>query len=198
MVDATEILAIDIGGTKTLVALVNSSGVVAEMTVPTKREDGPDGWLEAAFAAAQPWQGRFHGIGVAVTGIVRDGRWSAMNPATLGIPPDYPLVARVKMLFSQPAIAVNDAQAAAWGEHAFGAGQRENLAFLTISTGIGGTGGCWKAWPVISGKRRTATMPLSLKTAYPAAGWLQRLGAKDMMRMRANCSAAHRQERNGR
>ena len=37
-----------------------------------------------------------------------------------------------------PVFAANDAQAAAWGEHRFGAGQNENCAFLTISTGIGG------------------------------------------------------------
>ncbi|GLR53418.1 ROK family protein [Shinella yambaruensis] len=138
MTDDKAILAVDIGGTKTLVALVRASGVVGEVTVPTRREDGPDRWLEAALVAAGPWRGRFSGIGLAVTGFVRDGRWSAMNPATLGIPPDYPLVSRVEALFSRPAIAVNDAQAAAWGEHALGAGQGEDLVFLTISTGIGG------------------------------------------------------------
>lgn len=138
MMDDTGILAIDIGGTKTLVALVDASGVVGEVTVATERDDGPDRWLEAAFAAALPWQGRFGGVGLAVTGFVRNGCWSAMNPATLGIPADYPLVAKVEALFAVPAIAVNDAQAAAWGEHALGAGQREDLVFLTISTGVGG------------------------------------------------------------
>ena len=54
MTDDRAILAIDIGGTKTLVALVDASGVVAEATVPTERDDGPDRWLDAAFAAAQP------------------------------------------------------------------------------------------------------------------------------------------------
>jgi len=138
MTDDKGILAIDIGGTKTLVALVDASGVVAEVIVPTEREDGPDRWLDAAFAAALPWQGRFRGVGLAVTGFVRNGCWSAMNPATLGIPTDYPLVANVERVFSLKAIAVNDAQAAAWGEHAFGAGRGEGLVFLTISTGIGG------------------------------------------------------------
>lgn len=138
MTDDRAILAIDIGGTKTLVALVDASGVVAEATVPTERGDGPDRWLEAALAAAQPWRGRFCGVGLAVTGFVRNGCWSAMNPATLGIPENYPLIAKVEALFSTPAIAANDAQAAAWGEHAFGAGEGRDLVFLTISTGIGG------------------------------------------------------------
>ncbi|MBB2820186.1 UNVERIFIED_ORG: putative NBD/HSP70 family sugar kinase [Rhizobium esperanzae] len=132
------ILAVDIGGTKTLVALVRASGIVAEATVPTRREDGPDAWLAAVAAAASPWQGQFRSIGLAVTGFVRNGLWSAMNPETLGIPADYPLVAKVEGLFGLPTVAFNDAQAAGWGEHVLGAGRGKDLVFLTISTGIGG------------------------------------------------------------
>ncbi|UVC06824.1 ROK family protein [Rhizobium sp. TH2] len=132
------ILAVDIGGTKTLVALVRGSAVVAEATVPTRREDGPDHWFAAVAATAAAWRGQFSGVGLAVTGFVRNGLWSAMNPATLGIPPDYPLIDRVERLFGLPAVAFNDAQAAGWGEHTLGAGQGQDLVFLTISTGIGG------------------------------------------------------------
>jgi predicted NBD/HSP70 family sugar kinase len=132
------ILAVDIGGTKTLVALVRGSGIVAELTVPTPREDGPDHWLDAVAAAASPWRGQFRSVGLAVTGFMRNGFWSAMNPATLGIPADYPLIAKVEALFGLPAVALNDAQAAGWGEHMLGAGQGQDLVFLTISTGIGG------------------------------------------------------------
>jgi predicted NBD/HSP70 family sugar kinase len=132
------ILAVDIGGTKTLVALVRASGIVAEATLPTRREDGPDRWLDAVASAASLWRGRFLRIGLAVTGFVRNGLWSAMNPATLGIPADYPLLAKVEGLFGLPAVAFNDAQAAGWGEHVLGAGRGEDLVFLTISTGIGG------------------------------------------------------------
>ncbi|ARM15696.1 MULTISPECIES: ROK family protein [Rhizobium] len=132
------ILAVDIGGTKTLVALVRASGIVAEATVPTRREDGPDAWLAAVAAAASPWQGQFRSIGLAVTGFVRNGLWSAMNPETLGIPADYPLIAKVEGLFGLPTVAFNDAQAAGWGEHVLGAGRGKDLVFLTISTGIGG------------------------------------------------------------
>ncbi len=37
-----------------------------------------------------------------------------------------------------PVVAVNDAQAAAWGEYRHGAGQGRDLLFLTVSSGIGG------------------------------------------------------------
>lgn len=132
------ILAVDIGGTKTLVALVRASAILAEATVPTRREDGPDAWLAAVATAASPWRGQFGSIGLAVTGFVRNGLWSAMNPATLGIPVDYPLIAKAERLFGIPAVAFNDAQAAGWGEHVLGAGRGQDLVFLTISTGIGG------------------------------------------------------------
>lgn len=46
------VLAIDIGGTKTMTALVSDAEVLEEVTVPTQRSDGPDTWLTNAHAAA--------------------------------------------------------------------------------------------------------------------------------------------------
>lgn len=132
------LLAIDIGGTKIMAALVENGRVIEEATIPTAREVGPDAWISALVEKALPWQGRFAAIGIAVTGLINDGLWSALNPATLGIPANYPLVDRLQLAFGLPVFAANDAQAAAWGEHRFGAGQGRNIAFLTISTGIGG------------------------------------------------------------
>lgn len=132
------VLAIDIGGTKTMAALVAGSNVLEEITVPTIREAGPDAWLSAVAKSTAAWAGRYECIGIAVTGFIQAGRWSALNPATLGIPNGYPLIEKAEKLFGRRAYAVNDAQAAAWGEHRFGAGRGSNLVFLTISTGIGG------------------------------------------------------------
>ncbi len=131
------ILALDIGGTKTLAALVRGREVVAEATVATARAGGPDDWLAAAAGAARDW-GPVAAVGAAVTGFVRDGRWSGLNPRILAVPSGYPLVARGAALFGAPFLAVNDAQAAAWGEHRLGAGDGDDLVFLTVSTGIGG------------------------------------------------------------
>ena len=134
----TATLAIDIGGTKTLAALVRGAEVLAEVTIATSREAGPDDWLAAIAEQAKHWSGQYEHVGIAVTGLIDEGRWSALNPATLAIPDGYPLVAQASKLFGKPAFAVNDAQAAAWGEHRFGAGGNEDTVFLTISTGIGG------------------------------------------------------------
>ncbi|MBB3456072.1 N-acetylmannosamine-6-phosphate 2-epimerase/N-acetylmannosamine kinase [Rhizobium sp. BK313] len=132
------VLAIDIGGTKTMAALVQGSDVLDEITVATAREAGPDAWLAAIADKARMWKDRYSRVGIAVTGFVQEGRWSALNPATLGIPDQYPLVERAQAVFGKPVFAANDAQAAAWGEYKFGAGEGGDLVFLTISTGIGG------------------------------------------------------------
>ena len=139
--DANELktaLAIDIGGTKTMAALVRGSEVLDEITVPTARDAGPDAWLTMIADSIRSWTGHYSCVGIAVTGFVQDGCWSALNPATLGIPDRYPLVEKATAVFGKPAFAINDAQAAAWGEYRFGAGDGGDLVFLTISTGIGG------------------------------------------------------------
>ncbi|WP_183864477.1 putative N-acetylmannosamine-6-phosphate 2-epimerase [Rhizobium sp. BK399] len=133
------VLSIDIGGTKTMAALVSGDRVVEEVVVATERGAGPDAWLSTVFQSTAGWADRYARIGIAVTGVIEDGSWSALNPATLQIPDRYPLIDRVTRMFGKPATAVNDAQAAAWGEYRFGAGAgARRLVFLTISTGIGG------------------------------------------------------------
>jgi len=131
-------LALDIGGTKMLAALVEGAAVADTFSMPTPREGNPKEWLKALFRQIAPWQGRYGRIGIAVTGIVDDGRWSALNRKTLDIPDRFPLTETVSSITACPAFAANDAQAAAWGEHRFGAGASEDMIFLTISTGIGG------------------------------------------------------------
>ncbi|WP_136660052.1 ROK family protein [Nitratireductor sp. XY-223] len=131
-------LSIDIGGTKILAALVRGKEVLKSGTVPTSRGDGPDRWVSQAAELAARWRGEFDRCGVTVTGKVHGGLWSAMNPRTLDIPDGYPLESRVAAVFDVPVTLCNDAQAAAWGEYCFGAGNQTDTVFLTVSTGIGG------------------------------------------------------------
>ncbi len=131
-------LSIDIGGTKILVALVQGKDVLKSGTVPTSRGDGPERWVSQAAELASGWCGEYDRCGVAVTGKVQKGLWSAMNPRTLDVPDGYPLERQVSAVFRVPVTLCNDAQAAAWGEFRFGAGKRTDTVFVTISTGIGG------------------------------------------------------------
>lgn len=133
------VLALDIGGTKMLAALVSGSTVAETFKMPTPRNGDPELWLTALFDAIAEWKGRYDAVGVAVSGIIDDGCWSALNRKTLDIPDHFPLTATVARLAGCDAVlAANDAQAAAWGEYGFGAGAQQDMVFLTISTGIGG------------------------------------------------------------
>lgn len=132
------VLAIDIGGTKTLAALVDGARVIETRQAPTPRDLSTGRWSGAIADLAGDWQGRFDFVGAAVTGVISNGRWSALNAAILPVPPDYPLVSELESALGKPAACFNDAHAAAWGEYRFGAGRGEDLFFLTVSSGIGG------------------------------------------------------------
>lgn len=133
-------LAIDIGGTKIMAALVRGSEIIDSITMATARDAGPETWLRSIHAAMENWQIDSLPIGIAVTGVVSHGLWSALNPGTLAIPDNFPLTETASRLFGNANVfAVNDAQAAAWGEYRHGAGAGcRDMAFLTVSTGIGG------------------------------------------------------------
>lgn len=131
-------LAIDLGGTKILAALVADGRVIARVEAATARDAGPDRWLSDMARLAAPWARQYRALGVTVTGLVRHGLWRALNPGTLAIPQDWPLAARLREVTGMDPVLANDAQAAAWGEHVYGAAQGCDLVFLTVSTGIGG------------------------------------------------------------
>jgi N-acetylmannosamine-6-phosphate 2-epimerase/N-acetylmannosamine kinase len=131
-------LAIDIGGTKMLAALIDGRAVLTEREVATPRDLTADGWCDAVAGLVSDWSGRYGTIAAAVTGQVRDGHWYTLNPAILPIPSGFPLAAGLGARLGAAVTLANDAQAAAWGEHRFGAGEGRDIVFLTISTGIGG------------------------------------------------------------
>lgn len=131
-------LAFDLGGTKTLVALVDGDRIIETSERSTGRDLGPDDWCDAIAELAAPWRGRYGAVGGAVTGVVHGGRWSALNPGTLPVSSNYPLADALSNRLGQAVTLHNDAQAAAWGEYRFGAGAGRDLFFITVSTGIGG------------------------------------------------------------
>jgi N-acetylmannosamine-6-phosphate 2-epimerase/N-acetylmannosamine kinase len=131
-------LAIDIGGTKISAALVREADVRSDVTIETDQALGPEAWLRAIAERFDNATGSHAKVAIAVSGLVSDGKWSSLNPATLRVPEQFELTATAERLFGVPAVAANDAQAAAWGEYRWGAGERDDMVFLTISTGVGG------------------------------------------------------------
>lgn len=134
---APVVLAVDLGGTKTMASLVQAGEVLDTVVFATDRSGSAEGWLAAIADAAVAWKGRYTAAGIAVTGAVRNGNWRAMNQATLGIEGEFPLETRATELFGVPVVVANDAQAAAWGEFK-STSDNSDLVFITVSTGLGG------------------------------------------------------------
>ena len=136
--------AVDIGGTKIAVGLVDESGrLLAQVSTPTAQLNGFAAGMESIAAmlraclAEQP--APLAGIGIGCTGPV--------EPVSGVLGPNYFLpgwegenpVASLSEAFRVPAAVENDADAAALAEAAWGAGRGvSQVVYLTVSTGIGG------------------------------------------------------------
>ena len=138
------ILGIDIGGTKTIVGVADESGeLLAHKRIETPNVLGPTvniGNIKAAAREVIEESGReIAAIGIGCGGPL-DRKTGVLDKV-----PNLPgwqgicLTGVFSEEFGAPAYLDNDATAAALGEAMFGAGKGvENLAYLTVSTGIGG------------------------------------------------------------
>lgn len=131
-------VGVDIGGTKMAAGLVDRDGTVRDR----RRRATPHEGAAAVAAAVAELVGELGEAGVAVgvgfPGFVDPGGTvlSAPNlPSLVGAPLRQHLDATV----TSAVTVVNDASAAAWGEHVVGAGVGvRELAMLTVGTGVGG------------------------------------------------------------
>lgn len=132
-------LAIDIGGTKLAAALVDSDLQIRDRReLPTPASKTPDALRAALKALVEPLQTQATHVAIASTGIIRDGVLLAINPLNLGGLVHFPLVQTLNDLTGLQTMAVNDAQAAAWAEYRALADEISDMAFITVSTGVGG------------------------------------------------------------
>jgi predicted NBD/HSP70 family sugar kinase len=133
------IAALDIGGTKISSALLNGAKILERFEVHTPEIATPEEVSRAAIELLQPFKSRVSRLGVAATGRVTNGRVTALNSETMQGWHDFDLQTTLEQATSLKTIVLNDADAAAWGEAAFGAGRdARDFVFVTISTGIGG------------------------------------------------------------
>jgi len=139
--------AIDLGGTKILSLVADDGGAIKGRDQrPTQAERGLDRVLGSmveslrrACEDAGVGLDALHGIGVAVPGPIDLEAGVLASPPNLPGWNDVPLVRLLQERTRIPVLLENDANAAAVGEHAFGAGRGiRDMVFITISTGIGG------------------------------------------------------------
>lgn len=145
--DSKPVVAVDLGGTKIAAALVSPSGrILHRERALTMADEGPGrvferlcSVIESVLEAARLVPSDLNGISVAAAGPIDMDRGLIVTPPNL---PGWDTVPLRKMTldkFQVPSYLINDAKAAAIGEHEFGAGKgTDNLIVLTLGTGIGG------------------------------------------------------------
>jgi glucokinase len=141
------VLALDLGGTKIITAAVLSTGeIVSRKYSLTLADEGP--WpiinklssaVAETMAQAKLKTSDIAGIGIAAAGIIDTKEGIVTTSPNLPGWRDVPLRDIIAERLGLTTYLINDASAAALGEHRFGAGRGvDNLIYLTVSTGIGG------------------------------------------------------------
>jgi glucokinase len=141
------VLAIDLGGTKIIAAIVSDKGqIMAREYYLTLAEEGPQPVIDRILSAIDHLLdsknldlSELHSISLAAAGAIDlDNGLITLSP---NLPGWYniPLRDIVKDKYKVNTFLINDASAAALGEHHFGVGKGvNNLILLTLGTGIGG------------------------------------------------------------
>jgi glucokinase len=131
---------VDIGGTKVAAGVVDERGAILERVVAPTPSHSPQAVEDAIVAAVAQLRKRHpvDTIGIGAAG------WVDNAQAVVRFSPHLawrsePLKARLSTRIDLPLIVDNDANAAAWAEYRFGAGQGSSvMVCLTLGTGIGG------------------------------------------------------------
>jgi len=141
------VLAIDVGGTKIVAAIISNRGqVVAREHNLTLANQGPQSVINRMLSAIDRLisstgidPSRLNSISIAAAGAIDfDSGLVTLSPNLPGWR-DIPLRDMVREKYGVNTFLINDASAAALGEHRFGAGRGvKNLILLTLGTGIGG------------------------------------------------------------
>lgn len=133
-----KILAFDVGGTAIKTARVTAEGKMEGFTEHAYPASGREGVMRILRREAE--KGDFDAIGISTAGLV-DSEKGEIIFSSEAIPgyTGTPLKAWMEEEFRRPTSVMNDVNAAALGEAAYGAGKEYNdFLCLTYGTGIGG------------------------------------------------------------
>ena len=142
------VVAVDIGGTKIMTALFSASGALVDRDVcPTLADRGVDDVLERLAANIRGLMRRnkltpeqVGAVSIASAGGIDTGRGVVVTPSP-HLPgwDNLPLCDIYRRELGIRTFVLNDASAAALGEHRYGAGKdAQHLVLFTLGTGIGG------------------------------------------------------------
>ncbi len=140
-------LAVDLGGTKIIAALISSKGEMVDRDYSlTLAGEGLGSVIGRIFSAVDRLCRRSNmslsqlsAISIAAAGVIDMKKGIITKSPNLPGWIDIPLRDRIEDKYKVSTFLINDANAAALGEHRFGAGKgANNLVLLTLGTGIGG------------------------------------------------------------
>ena len=141
------LIGIDLGGTKISTALVDAAGrIIARDYRETQATEGQKAVIERMVDAAHHVMGeagiapaQVTAAGVCAPGPIDSRIGVVTAPPNLPGWKNVPLKQLIEEALSITTFLENDANAAALGEHRFGAGRgMQNMIYVTASTGIGG------------------------------------------------------------
>lgn len=136
-------IALDLGGTQTRAALVDSEGNVSNrVTLPTPAQSGGNAVVEQlAIAANQAAKGASNiiGVGLSSPGPLDTEKGTTIHLPTIKSMTNFPIRDALADKLGRRVELENDGISAALGEWQFGGGKGlHSLVYVTLSTGIGG------------------------------------------------------------
>jgi len=134
-------IGIDIGGTKVLGGVVDSTGkIIDSARRPTPLAGGKE-LVATIIDLVKEFQGKHEiaGIGISVAALISKDQGTIVGAPNIANLSQLNFVSEIKKVFNLPVIAENDANAAMWAEFKFGNAKGFNpVIFFIIGTGMGG------------------------------------------------------------
>jgi glucokinase len=132
-------VGVDLGGTKIAAGLVAPDGTLLDShAAPTPSDIDEIPRVVGMLVERLTRDQRAVGVGIGAAGFVDADRTTVRFAPNIDWA-DEPLGTRVAAIVDLPVVVENDANAAAWGEFRFGAGEDvEDLLLVTLGTGVGG------------------------------------------------------------
>jgi len=133
-------VGVDVGGTKISAGVVDSTGRLhAQIRQPTPRDSAEACQVLLDIIRQLRVDYPLEAVGVGLPGFVDDAGRKLLFAPNLPGWAGLPLADALEREAGLPIVLENDANAAAWGEAAHGAGRGEtDLACVTLGTGVGG------------------------------------------------------------
>ena len=134
-------IGIDIGGTKVLGGVVDSTGKIIDSARRATPASGGKELIATIIDLIKEFQSKHEiaGIGISVAALILKDQGTIAGAPNIANLSQLNFVSEISKVFNLPVIAENDANAAMWAEFKFGNAHGLNpVIFFIIGTGMGG------------------------------------------------------------